>query len=332
MADLCKNYLRRVSLTKARSCTRFVRQCTMPDMDSLPDWNDLRVFLAVARLGTISLAGERLGIEHSTVSRRIDRLESGMGVVLFDRRRTGYSLTEAGDALIPHAERMESALLEAVEESAGLGVRVKGSVRVGTVEGLGIHLIARALAKLHREHPELQVQLMPQPQYPSLVTREVEILITLDRPEVGRYKVARLTDVDYSLYCSPGYRDSHPPIRQLSDLAEHSFVDYIHDGSLSGHFRILEELTPHPKRSFTSTSVLAQREAAAAGMGLMALSPFLADLSDDLVCVFPGQALVTRTLWIAAPEDLLRIKRVRVVWDFIRELIEQRPELFRRIG
>jgi len=65
-------------------------------------------------------------------------------------------------------------------------------------------------------------------------------------------------------------------------------------------------------------------------MGLVALSPFVANLSDDLVCVFPGQSLVTRTLWIAAPEDLLRIKRVRVVWDFIRELIEQRPEDFLR--
>lgn len=301
-------------------------------MDSLPDWNDLRVFLAVARLGTISLAGERLGIEHTTVSRRIDRLEADLRVVLFDRRRTGYSLTEAGQALIPHAERMESALLEAIEESAGLGVRVKGSVRVGTPEGVGIHLIAPGLAKLHREHPDLHVQLIPQPQYPSLVAREVEILITLDPPEVGRYKVARLIDVGYSIYCSPGYRDTHPPIRQLSDLAEHSFVDYIHDGSLSGFFRVLEELTPHPRRSFTSTSVLAQREAAAAGMGLVALSPFVADLSDDLVCVFPGQSLVNRTLWIAAPEDLLRIKRVRVVWDFIRDLIEQRPELFRRSG
>lgn len=301
-------------------------------MDSLPDWNDLRVFLAVARLGTISLAGERLGIEHTTVSRRIDRLEADLRVVLFDRRRTGYSLTEAGQALIPHAERMENALLEAIEESAGMGVRAKGNVRVGTPEGVGIHLIAPGLAKLHSDHPDLQVQLIPQPQYPSLVAREVEILITLDPPEVGRYKVARLIDVGYSIYCSPGYRDTHPPIRQLSDLADHDFVDYIHDGSLSGFFRVLEELTPHPRRSFTSTSILAQREAAAAGMGLVALSPFVADLSDDLVCVFPGQSLVSRTLWIAAPEDLLRIKRIRVVWDFIRDLIEQRPELFRRTG
>lgn len=302
----------------------------MADMDSLPEWNDLRVFLAVARLGTISLAGERLDIEHSTVSRRIDRLEADLGVVLFDRRRTGYALTEVGHALIPHAERMESALLEAVEASAGLGVRVEGPVRVGTPEALGIYVLAPSLAKLHDEHPALQVQLMAQSQFPSLVTREVEILVTLDPPEMGRYKVARLTEVDYSLYCSPEYRDTHPPIRQLSDLAQHRFVDYIHDGSLSGHFRIVEDLTPRPSRAFTSTSVLAQRAAAAAGMGLVALSPFVADQGGDLVCVFPGKALLTRTLWIAAPEDLLRIKRIRVVWDHIRRVIEQHPALFHR--
>lgn len=304
----------------------------MANMDSLPEWNDLRVFLAVSRLGTISLAGERLGIEHSTVSRRIDRLEADLGVVLFDRRRTGYALTEVGQALIPHAEKMESALLEAVEASAGLGVQVEGPVRVGTPEALGIYVLAPSLAALHGEHPGLHVQLMAQSQFPSLTTREVEILVTLDPPEMGRYKVARLTEVDYSLYCSPEYRDSHPPIRQLSDIAQHSFVDYIHDGSLSGHFRIVEDLIPRPKRSFMSTSVLAQRAAAVAGMGLIALSPFVANQGGDLVCVFPGKTLVTRTLWIAAPEDLLRIKRIRVVWDHIRQVVEQRPALFYHQG
>lgn len=302
----------------------------MAGMDLLPEWNDLRVFLAVARLGTISLAGERLGIEHSTVSRRIDRLEASLGVVLFDRRRSGYSLTEAGSALIPHAEKMENALLEAVEESAGEGGRVKGTVRVGTPEAFGIYVLAPSLVALQRQHPKLHVQLMAQPQFPSLVTREVEILVTLEPPEMGRYKVARLAQVDYFLYCSPAYRDAHPPIRELGDVVQHTFVDYIHDGSVSGRYRVLEELTPQPARSFTSTSVLAQRSAAAAGMGLVLLTPYVAEQAGDLVCVFPGQPLITRSLWIAAPEDLLRIKRVRVVWDHIRQLVEQRPEYFRR--
>lgn len=295
-----------------------------------PDWNDLRIFLAVARFGTISATGERLGIEHTTVSRRIDRLEATLGVVLFDRRRSGYSLTEAGRSLIPHAEKMESALNEAIDESAGEDARVNGTVRVGTPEAFGICVLAPNLRPLQEEHPGLHVQLMAQPQFPSLVTREVEILVTLEPPTVGRYKMARLGHVDYFLYCSRAYRDAHPGVHDLSDLARHSFVDYVHDGSVSSRYRILEELIPHPDRCFTTTSVLAQRAAAAAGMGLVLLTPYVADQDDDLVCLFPDRALMTRELWIVAPEDLLRIRRVRVVWDYMRRLVEQRPEHFRR--
>lgn len=297
-------------------------------MTSPADWHDLHIFLTVARLGTISEAGARLGIEHSTVSRRIDRLESKLGVVLFDRRRTGYVLTASGRSLIKYAERMESAVLEAFQDSDGSFAR--GTVRVGTPEGVGIHLIAPKLLNLQADHPELHVQMLPQQQYPSLVSREVDILITQDPPDQGRYKVAKLTGVDYSLYCSRAYRDSHPPIRSLKDLEGHHFIDYIHDGTLSSQFKVLEELTPNPKRVFTSSSLLAQREAAIAGLGLVALSPFVGELSDDLICLFPGQALVKRSLWIVAPEDLLRIKRVRIVWNFIRELIEKHPEHFLR--
>lgn len=299
-------------------------------MNQLPEWNDLRVFLTVARMGTISLAGERLDIEHSTVSRRIDRLESKLGAVLFDRRRSGYTLTDAGRALIPHAEKMEAALLEAVEQSMGQAEFIEGTVRVGTPEAFGIHVLAPSLAALRQKHPGLHVELMAQPQFPSLVTREVEILVTLEPPEIGRYKVARLAQVDYFLYCSSGYRDSHPPIRQLDDVVHHEFVDYIHDGSVSDRYRILEELTPHPRRSFTATSVLAQRTAAAAGLGLVLLTPYVARQGNDLVCVFPDQPLMTRGLWIAAPEDLLKIRRHRCVWNHIRHMIDQHPDLFRR--
>src|SRR5689334_19874149 len=157
----------------------------MPAMGRTPDWSDMRYFLAVARLGTISLAGERLGINHSTVSRRIDRLEDDLGTVLFDRRRSGYSLTEAGRSLVVHAERMENALQEAVQDSVNVEARVSGTVRVGTPEGFGLCVLSPSLPDLLRAHPGLHVELMVHPQFPSLATREVEILVTLDPPATG---------------------------------------------------------------------------------------------------------------------------------------------------
>ncbi|MGF6903562.1 LysR family transcriptional regulator [Paraburkholderia sp. GAS348] len=294
-----------------------------------PEWTDFRFFLEVARTGKVSSAGERLGVEHSTVSRRINRLEQSLGSVLFDRRRNGFYLTDAGKALVPHAERMENALLGALEEHMSQSTVVYGTVRVGTPEAFGIHVLAPRIVELNAQQPDLHVELMAQPQFPSLVTREVEILVTLEPPQIGRYIVARLAEVDYFFYSSRTYLDSNAPIHELSDIGNHDLVDYVHDGSLSERYRILDELVSEPRRRFTSTSVLAQREAVAAGLGIALLTPYVAAGRPDLVNLFPDQPQITRTLWLAAPEDLFRTRRIRVVWDFIRDVVTKYPQLLR---
>ncbi|WP_322049423.1 LysR family transcriptional regulator [Paraburkholderia sp. J67] len=294
------------------------------------EWTDFRYFLEVARTGKVSLAGERLGVEHSTVSRRINRLEESLGSVLFDRRRNGFSLTDAGKSLVPHAERMENAMLGALEANMNQSSAVYGTVRVGTPEAFGIHILAPGMAKLNAQHPDLHVELMAQPQFPSLVTREVEILVTLEPPQIGRYTVSRIADVDYFFYTSKAYLDTNGPIQELTDIVNHDFVDYVHDGSLSERYRILDELVSNPRRQFTSTSVLAQREAVAAGLGIALLTPYVAAARPELVNLFPDMPQITRTLWLAAPEDLFRTTRVRVVWDYIRAVVQSYPKLLRR--
>ena len=297
-----------------------------------PEWSDLKYCLELARSGRISSTGSKLGVEHSTVSRRIDKLEADLKVVLFDRRRNGYLLTDAGRALVPRAEEMEIAVLRAVEESTGQAGGIVGTVRVGTPEAFGIKFLSPSLAGLYAAHPELYVELMAQPQFPSLVSREVEVLVTMERPAVGRYTTARLGEVDYFLFGSPAYLSSHPAITSIEDLHSHSFIDYIHDGHVSERYRILSELvTPPPQRVFSSTSVLAQRAAAASGLGLVLLARFVAGECDDLVSIFPEKPLITRTLWIAAPEDLFRIRRIRRVWDHIRDVVLAHPNFFRQV-
>jgi len=294
-----------------------------------PEWNDLKYFLELARSGKVSSTGSKLGVEHSTVSRRIDKLEADLKTVLFDRRRNGYLLTDAGRALVPHAEKMEVAVLGAIEESIGHADRIVGTVRVGTPEAFGIKFLSPSLASLYAEHPDLHVELMAEPQFPSLVSREVEILVTMERPTVGRYIASRLGEVNYFLFGSSAYLSSHPTINSVEDLGGHSFIDYIHDGHVSERYRFLSELVvPSPKRVFSSTSVLAQRTAAASGLGLVLLAKFVAGEGDDLVSIFPNRPLVTRTLWIAAPEDLFRIRRIRCVWDHIRSVVSAHPHFF----
>lgn len=296
-----------------------------------PEWSDLKYFLELARSGRISSTGSKLGVEHSTVSRRIDKLEAELKTVLFDRRRSGYLLTDAGRALVPYAEDMEIAVLRAIEECTRQAGGIVGTVRVGTPEAFGIKVLSPNLPSLYAAHPDLHVELVAQPQFPSLVSREVEILVTMERATVGRYTTARLGEVGYFLFGSPAYLASHPAINSIEDLQSHPFIDYIHDGHVSERYRILSELVmPPPRRVFTSTSVLAQRAAAASGLGLILLAKFVAGESDDLVSIFPDRPLIKRTLWIAAPEDLFRIRRIRRVWDHIRDVVSAHPNFFGR--
>lgn len=288
----------------------------------VPDWSDLRFFLEVARQGTVSGASRRLGVEHTTVARRIERLEVALGAALFDRRRDGYVPTEAGQALLSHAEAMESAVLAATEHLGGPETAASGTVRLGAPEVFGTRVITPRLPRLLARHPELHIELLLMHRFPKLDTREADTIVTLDPPGRGRYVVTRLTDIRYFLYASPAYLAAHAPIRRQEDLAAHSFVDYVQDELMSDSLRYLEELTPAPVRRFSCTSMLAQHEAIAAGIGLGMLTPYAVAPGSPLVAVMPEQISISRTLWLAAPADLYRLRRVRLVWDFLRNVAE----------
>ncbi len=153
-------------------------------------------------------------------------------------------------------------------------------------------------------------------------------MVTADPPAGGRYVVARYFELQFHLHASPAYLSSHKPIKDLKDLAHHVFIDYVQDRVTSEKLHYLNQFTEKPLRVFTSTSILAQREAIAAGMGLGLLVPYLVPGRKDLVRLLPDTPSLKRTCWLAAPEDLFRQRRVRVVWDFLREIVKEEPALF----
>lgn len=286
-----------------------------------PDWSDLHYFLELVRQGTLSAASRRLGVEHTTVARRIDRLEAALGTPLFDRRREGYAMTESGQALLPHAEAMESAVLGAAEQLGAPAISASGTVRIGAPEAFGSLVFTPRLPVLLSRHPELQIELLLMHRFPNLAAREVDLSVTLDPPTTGRYVVTRLTDISYYLYAAPDYLESHPPICSREDLAAHDFIDYVQDVRMSDGLNYLDELLPNPRRRYSSTSMLAQYMAVAASLGLAMMTPYVVPDDGRVVRILPGEAIATRTLWLAAPTDLFRLQRVRVVWDFLREIV-----------
>ena len=293
----------------------------------LPPLATLRAFEAVARLGSVSRAAEALGRTHGAVSKQIRGLQDHAGVALFEKAGTGLRPTAAGTELAAAVGRAFAALSEAYEAVAPSGTP---TVLVACSATFATRWLAPHLGGFARAHPQVRVRLSMTSAREMRQETDADVVVLWDwlsYPEADRARAIPLGEAAFVLVAAPGY-----PV--VGDGA----------GGLSAPCRIVHEHTSRAwdlwgrggRLAAASTMAFPHShlciEAAAAGLGLVALSPFVADLADDLVCVFPGQALVTRTLWITAPEDLLRIKRIRVVWDFIREMIEERPELFRRKG
>jgi len=300
-------------------------------MNTLPEWTDLRFFLELARAGTLSGASRRLDVEHTTVARRIDRLETQLGATLFDRSREGYELTEVGLALLPHAEAMEGAALAAAEQIGGAEVAAHGVVRLGVPEVFGVKVVAPLLVGLLDQHPDLQIDLLALPRFANLANREADLGVMLDPPTTGRYVVTRLASFRFYLYASPAYLARHPTIRTQADLARHDFVDYVQDRLASRELSYLNELGFTPRRRMCCSGMTAQIEAASLGMGLMMAPPYAVPDDGRLVPVLPGFS-AERSFWLAAPTDLYRLRRVKVVWDVLREYADSSPGLFVQDG
>jgi len=296
-------------------------------MNTLPEWTDLRFFLELARAGTLSGASRRLSVEHTTVARRIDRLEAQLGSTLFDRSREGYELTEMGDALLPHAEAMEGAALAAAEQMSGTEVAAHGVVRLGVPEVYGVRVVTPLLAGLLAAHPDLSIDLLALPRFANLANREADLGVMLDPPTTGRYVITRLASFRFYLYAAPAYLARHPPITTQADLVHHDFVDYVQDRLASRELSYLNELGFTPRRRMCCSGMTGQLEAAAIGMGLMMAPPYAVPDDGRLVQVLDG-FFAERSFWLVAPADLYRLRRVRVVWDMLREYADSQPALF----
>lgn len=290
------------------------------------DWNDLRFFLELARQGRLAPAAKRLRVDNSTVGRRIAELEKALNTKLFDRTQTGFVLTEAGHALLAHAEAVEVKAL-AISERAGGSATLSGSVRLATMEGLASFYLAERLVEFHRTHPGIMVELVTSAQLLNLTKREADVSLSFVHPAGSRLIVKKVGRVDLCLYGSPAYLARHGMPRSIDDLKQHRFVAYIDDLIHIDEVKWLFDAIDDPNVVFRSTSMIAQHNAAAAGMGLV-MSPSFLGLRDARLTLVEIEGLsVKRDLWLATHEDLRYMARVKAVMDFVKRII-RRDEAF----
>lgn len=281
------------------------------------DWNDLRFFLELQRSGRLLTAARRLNTTHATVARHIEAVERALGTALFVQHAQGYELTPAGEVLLKHAEAMENVALLAQEDITQSSAPL-GKIRVGVTEGLGVKFLASRLYALFERYPGLQVELVAVPRFVSILNREAEISIHLERPSADMLVTRKLTDYRLALYASQAYLDRAPPLRSREDLGRHAWIGYVDDLLFSQELMFLNSFCRNPQVVFHSTSVIAQHEAARSGLGIAVLPCYMAAEDPQLVPLLPAES-IQRAYWISTRRELHKSVRLRVVWDYLVE-------------
>lgn len=289
------------------------------------EWDDLRYVLAVGRHGTLSAAARHLGVNHSTVFRRIGLIEERLGARLFERHRDGYTPTPAGEEAVALAERLEDQVDGLERRLAGRDTRPSGTVRVTTTDTLLAKALAPLLAAFRPAYPDIEIELVVENRFLSLSRRDADVAIrpTTAPPEtlIGR----RVCAIATAIYGSANYLADAPP---SGDLAAHAWI--APDDSLAhlASARWLRRTLPGVHPVLRANTLLGMLAAAEAGLGLAALPCFLGDATAELRRVRPPLDELVSGLWLLTHRDLRRVARVRAFMDFLDRELRRRSDAF----
>ncbi len=287
------------------------------------DWSDLQTFLAIARAGQLARAGAAMGVDASTMGRRLRRLEARLGVTLFEQTREGQVLTEAGESLLARVEAMDQAASGIGEGQAGGTSAIHGTLRISVSEGFGSWFLSRHVPEFAEAHPALTLDLVASSGFLSLSKREADIAVTLSRPKAGPMVARKLSDYTLRLYASRSYLEARGTPRAPGNLAVgHRLVGYIPDLLYAPELRYLDEIHPGLAPTLRSSSINAQHQLLAAGAGIGVLPCFIGDADKGLVPVLPERRIL-RTFWLVTHKDTHQLARVRAGKDWILGAVQR---------
>jgi DNA-binding transcriptional LysR family regulator len=287
------------------------------------EWDDLRFFLGVCRHKTVSAAGQPLGVDHATVSRRIARLEHALNTKLFEHRPTGFIPTPAGNHLRHRAEVVEASINACEAELSDADSALEGVVRIGAPDCFAACFLGPRLAAFCKLHPKLHIDLLTSTSSSSVSQREVDIFVGSSLPMEGRIISRKLTDYHAGLFASQSYLESRPPICSATDVFSDGYVcdvDTLY--SYQGDF------APISRAQFRSANVLPLLQAVKQGEAIAVLPSYVAYQDDTLVPVLPAQINFRRSLYVLMHEDNKNLTRVRTVSDFIVSQAQKNRAIF----
>ena len=288
------------------------------------DWDDFKHFLAVARAGSLTGAARTLKSSPPTVGRRVTALEKKLGTRLFDRRQSGYALTEGGELIRTKAEEMEDAIISAERDALSRDLRATGKVRVAASDDIAAYVIGPSLGRFRRLYPGIMLEIVARMDVVNLSRREADIALRGVRPTAGDLVVRPAGIWPYGLYASRDYCEAHGLGLGRFDLSRLAIITWTEQYA---HLRGGPWFAKHARGAavaLTSDSARIHLAACKAGAGVAILPSRVADRDPDLVCLARPDQVLSLELLLVVHRDLVRTARIRAVMEFLADVPPKR--------
>lgn len=286
-------------------------------------WNDLRTILAIGRAGNLSAAARALEVNHSTVFRQLNAVEDRMGTRFFERLPHGYVATEAGEAVLRVAERIDTDVLELERTLVGRDRQLRGTLRLTAPEGISQALLGPCLAAFRKSHPGIRIDLEVTSSVAELSRREADVAVRVTKKPPDAAFGRRVCGFHSTVYASKGYLREHA----RRNLAEHRWLlfevesDWMPAGLWRGRSTGRREVV------FSTNDIMVLARAAKEGQGVAVLPCLLGDPERTLVRVVEPPDSLTRELWVITHPDLQHTARVRTLMRFLCDRLREHRDL-----
>ena len=293
----------------------------------MPNWDDLRYFLAISREGSLAGAGRTLRVDATTVGRRLAVLEKELGTRLFDRMPSGFILTEAGRNISAAVEQMEASMLAVERKASGDDARLEGVVRVTTTEAFAVSRLLPRFGPLRERHPGIEVQILTDYGALDLTRREADIAVRLTRPKEETLVARKVGEIAIAPYAAESYLARRGLPDPATGFGGHEVIGYTDAAAKWPEAGWMEAVAPSARVALRCNSLLSVVASAEAGVGIGLMPCFMGDMAPRLRRLMPPVASLRREIWLVVHRDLQSNARVRAVLHFLAEIIQRERAL-----
>lgn len=290
------------------------------------EWDDLRHFLAIARHRTLSGAARALGVQQSTMGRRLEALEARVGAKLLQKTPAGFVLTEVGEAILGNVERIESESLIVERVITGKDMRLEGSIRLTAVENFTVRLLTPILAKFQEKYPGITLELVTDTRLLSLTKREADVAVRFARFTQQDLAVRKVAEVAFGVYASRAYLERYGAPNFAEGAPSHRIILALEDLMSTPHMTWFSELTRRASLALRSNSSATHVAAAEADMGICCVPRYFGDTARlNRIETSPPAPLIE--LWMGVHNDIRHMPRIREITNFIAAGLKQQANV-----